>query len=118
MDPAASRDAVAIRGVFQPVYRQVVAGLDLTPLVGIGWAPKGSRSPITGAAMPQNGSGDFTLGLGATYADVWFASLSFTHYFGSTGSFLTPVSPGVNSISYKQYYADRDFIALSLRRSF
>lgn len=119
VDPAASRDAVAMRALFQPTYRQVMVGLDLTPVLGLGWAPRGSRSSITTAEMPQNGNGDMTLGLNAAYEDVWNASLAFTHYYGSQGSWLSPTNAaGQNTLAFKQYYADRDFISLSLRRSF
>jgi hypothetical protein len=117
MDPNVSRDAVALRGVFQPTYRQVIPGLDLAPQIGLGWAPKGSRSAITPVSMPQNGNGDVTLGVDATYQDVWRASLAFTHYFGTTGGFLVPAGNNT-SLGFKQYYGDRDFVALSVRRSF
>lgn len=113
-DPDASRGAVALRGVLQATYRQVATGLDLSPLLGLGWAPKGSRSSITTTGLPQNGNGDLTLGVDGVYQDAWRTSLSFTHYLGTAGSFLTPSG----QIAFKQYYADRDFVALSVRRSF
>lgn len=118
LDPASTRDAVAIRALFQPTYRQIVPGLDLAPVVGIGWAPKGSRSAITATTLPQNGTGDVTLGVDATWRDEWRASLAYTHYLGTSGGFLVPVGNGNSSLNYRQVYGDRDFIALSVRRSF
>ena len=118
VDSTATRSAVAFRGIFSTTHRQVLAGLDVSPSIGLGWAPHGSRSPITSAAMPQNGNGDATLGFDFTYQDAWRASLSATHYFGSAGSFLTARPSGGNELGYKQYYADRDFVAFSLRHSF
>lgn len=114
VDPNSTRDAVAFRALLQSNYRQVLTGVDIAPLVGLGWSPKGSRSAITTTAMPQNGNGDLTLGADFTYLDVWRASLAYTHYIGTAGSFLTSST----LISFRQYYADRDFVAFSLRRSF
>ena len=119
LDPNATRDAVAFRGIFEPVYRQVVPGLDLSVPIGLGWSPKGSRSAVLGpGAFPADGGGDFSVGVNATYLDAWRFSLSYTHYFGETGAFLTPTSATTNSYSYKQSLADRDFIAFSVRRTF
>lgn len=114
LEPNATRSSVAVRGVFQNTYRQVVTGLDIAPLLGLGWAPKGSRSPITTTSLPQHGNGDMTLGVDFTYQDAWRANLAYTHYLGGAGSFLTSAS----QLSYKQPFADRDFIAFSVRRSF
>ncbi len=118
LDPSSSRDAMAVRALFQPTYRQVTPGLDLSPVVGIGWAPKGSRSSITTTTTPQNGNGDLTLGVDATWQDAWRASLAFTHYLGSSGGFLQPAGGANSTLAYRQVYGDRDFVALSLRRSF
>ncbi len=118
MDPSSTRDAIAFRGVFQTVHRQVFSGVDVSPLLGLGWAPKGSRSAITTTELPQNGNGDVTLGVELTYLDAWRANLSATHYIGGTGSFLKTLPGGASSLAYRQYYGDRDFIAFSLRRSF
>ena len=118
LDPASTRDAVALRAVFQPTYRQVVPGLDLAPVFGIGWAPKGSRSAITATTMPQNGNGDVTLGVDATWQDAWRASFAFTHYLGGSGGFLTQTGGGNQSLAYRQVYGDRDFVAFSVRRAF
>lgn len=118
VDPNSTRSAIAFRGVFSNTYRQVLAGTDLTPNLGLGWAPKGSRSAITTTTLPQNGNGDLTLGTDVVYLDVWRASIAVTHYFGSQGGVQTPGAGGTNPLSYKQSLGDRDFVAASLRRTF
>jgi hypothetical protein len=44
LDPHATRQAVALRVVAEPLYRQVIGGLDLGVPIGLGWSPKGARS--------------------------------------------------------------------------
>jgi hypothetical protein len=66
-------------------------------------------------AMPADGGGDFSIGINAAYLDVWRFSVAYTHYFGKADTFLTGSD---NSFSYKQSLKDRDFISVSLRRSF
>lgn len=113
-DVNATRGAEAVRGLFQATYRQVIPGLDLAPSLGAGWSPKGSRSAITATSMPQNGNGDASLGLDITYQDVWRGTIGYTHYIGTPGGVKLPP----NNLSYQQSYADRDFVSMSVRRSF
>jgi Protein of unknown function (DUF1302) len=116
VDPNATRDAMALRMVFEPTYRQVVTGLDIGVPIGLGWSPKGSRSMALGpGAMPADGGGDFTIGLNGAYLDVWRFSVAYTHYFGKADTFLTGTD---NRFSYKQTLKDRDFVSVSLRRTF
>lgn len=115
LDPNATRSAVALRLIFEPVYRQVISGLDLSIPVGLGFAPRGSRSMALGpGVMPADGGGDFTIGLNGTYLDGWRGGLSYTHYFGKKRPFLD----ANNNYSYQQSLKDRDFVAFSLRRTF
>jgi hypothetical protein len=114
VDANSTRDAVALRMQFEPQYRQVLSGLDLGVPIGIGYSPKGSRSQALGLAMPPENGGDFTLGLNATYLGVWKASLAYTRFFGPAGTLLD----AHNNFSYRQYLHDRDFVALSVTRTF
>ena len=114
VDANSTRDAVALRMQFEPLYRQVVPGLDLGVPIGIGYSPKGSRSQALGIAMPAEGGGDFTLGLNGTYLAVWKFSLAYTGFFGPKGTLLD----GNNNFSYHQFLRDREFIALSASRTF
>lgn len=115
LDPNATRDAIAFRGIFTPTYRQVLPGLDIDVPIGLGYSPKGSRSMAIGpGAFPADGGGDFSVGVNGIYLDRWRIGLSYTHYFGPEGTFLD----AANRISYKQSLHDRDFIAFSLRTTF
>ena len=115
VDPNATRDAVSLRVLFEPTYRQVMSGLDLGVPISLGYTPKGSRSMALGpGAMPATGGGDLTIGLNGSYEDAWRFSLAYTHYFGPEGNFLD----ANNHFTYKQAMKDRNFISLSVRRTF
>ncbi|MBI3368430.1 MAG: DUF1302 domain-containing protein [Burkholderiales bacterium] len=116
VDPNASRVAVALRLTLEPMYRQALSGLDLGVPIGLGWSPKGSRSMALGpGTLPADGGGDLTLGLNGTYLDAWRIGLAYTHYFGAAGTFIEGSD---NHYSYKQSLKDRDFVSLSVRRTF
>ena len=113
--PTATRDAVALRMVIEPTYRQVLPGLDLGVPIGVGYVPKGSRSMALGAGgLPPENGGDVTIGLNGLYQAVWKFGLNYTHYYGPKGPFLN----AANAYSYKQGLADRDFFSLSVSRTF
>ncbi|MBS1158600.1 MAG: hypothetical protein H6R15_1019 [Proteobacteria bacterium] len=113
--PNATRDAVALRMTFEPTYRQVASGVDLSIPIGIGYAPKGSRSMALGpGSFPSDGGGDVSVGLNFTYLGNWYANLAYTHYYGQKSTFLT----ASNEYTYAQNLKDRDFLALSIRHSF
>lgn len=115
VDPLATRDATAFRGVFTPAFRQVLPGLDLELPIGLGFSPKGSRSMALGSgALPPDGGGDISIGVETTYLNVWKAGLNYTHFFGSEGTFLN----AANGYSYKQSLHDRDFVSFSIRTTF
>lgn len=113
---SATRDAASLRIQFEPSYRQVFPGLDLSVPIGIGYTPKGSRSMFLGSGtFPGEGSGDLTLGLSGSYLDGWRFTLAYTRYFGRAKTILDSAT---NSFTYGQSLRDRDFIAFSLRRAF
>jgi len=120
LDPNATRDAVSLRFVFEPTYRQVLPGLDMGVPVGLGWTPDGSRSVIGPFANPAEGGGDFTLGLNSTYDQVWKFNLAYTKFFGNAAPLLDlPANPATPpSFTYQQSRKDRDFVSFSVRRSF
>lgn len=109
-----TRDASAVRFVFQPEYFQVVPGVDLQVPIGVGYGISG-RSAIFQVA-PEHG-GDVSVGLNFDVQKTWKAGLNFTHYFGPAGSAPSTTAAGPWP-SYKQYYADRDYISLSVQRTF
>lgn len=92
--------AAALRGVLEPHYYQVLPALDLSVPIGLGYDLIGNSS--TDSSM-NDGAGDLELGLSATYETVWQSSLTYTHYYGPPD---------------RQPFADRDFISLSIERTF
>ena len=114
LDPNATRDSVSFRGVFQPMYRQVLSGLDLGVPIGVGYTPKGSRSVLGPFGFPPEDGGDVTLGLSGVYNQVWRINLAYTHFFGTAATLLD----ATQSFSYQQSLADRDFVAFTVSRSF
>ena len=104
-DPNATDDAVALRMVFEPVYRQIFPGVDVSVPVGLSYSPRG-RSSVVGAFAVDKG-GDMNLGLTATYLETWRATLALTHFYGS-------VAP----TGYVQNLGDRDYVSFTLRTTF
>ncbi len=100
LSPGRDRFAAAVRGVLEPHYYEVLPALDLTLPIGLGYNFIGNSS--VDSSM-NRGAGDAELGVSATYQTVWQGSLTFTHYFGAPD---------------RQPFADRDFISLSVERTF
>ncbi|MCY1457461.1 hypothetical protein D9M71_747630 [compost metagenome] len=81
--------------------------------ITVGYNPHG-RSSVTPQAFGPEHGGDFTIGLKADYQKAWYASLSYTNFFGEGGS----VIDNTNAYTFKQTLKDRDFIAFSIQRTF
>jgi hypothetical protein len=115
LDPNSTRDGVAVRFVFEPSYRGVLPGWDISIPIGLGWAPKGSR-PLA-VSSPNGwiaeGGGDASVGINATLNDAWRFSLSYTNFFGKTAPVLAN-----GAFTWKQTLRDRDFISASVRYTF
>ncbi|MFZ2870767.1 DUF1302 domain-containing protein [Zavarzinia sp.] len=116
LDPLATRDAGAIQFIFTPEYFQVLPGVDLQVPIGVSYGLFG-RSSVNGVLFPSEGGGVISLGLKADYQKTWQASLSVAHYYGSEGSIVL-YDTAVPELSYKNFHGDRDFIALSIQRTF
>jgi len=112
LDPNTSKDAWGFRMVYEPKYRQVLPGLDLSVPLGFAYFPRGTSSVI-GNFGPDKG-GDMSIGLGISYLDAWRCRLSYTHYYGSEKGALDEDQ----FQSFKQSLGDRDFIAFSFWRTF
>lgn len=113
LDPNATRDAYSLRFTFEPQYFQVLPAVDLQVPITVGYTPHG-RSSVTPLAFAPERGGDFTLGLKADYQKVWYASLSYTNFFGDGA----PIIDNSTAYTYKQTLKDRDFIAFSIQRTF
>lgn len=116
LDPNASRDAWGMRLVYTPTYRQAMPGLDIDVPVGIGYTPKG-RSAAFGPAFGADKGGDISVGINGRYEDVWLVGANLTHYYGA-GAPTVMLANGGTVYTYKQALKDRDFLSLSIRRTF
>lgn len=112
-----TRDATMARVVFTPEFFQVLPGVDIQTPIGIGYGINGRSAVLQ--LMPEHG-GDISFGVNATIDKTWKAGLNYVHYYGSKGSVVSPASniPTSTYASYDQYYHDRDFISLTVQRSF
>lgn len=119
LDKSRTRDATAIRMIFSPSYRQVLPGLDVSVPVGLGYTLQGYSAISAGWASKN--SGDVSLGVEGNYLGVWQMGLNYTHYIGKAIPFVnyaTAATLGAPTFSTGQPLADRDFISLSVRRTF
>lgn len=115
IDPGHTRDAASVRVVYEPTLRQLISGMDLGIPMGWGMDIQG-RSASTNWAL---GTGSFNIGLNAVYLDTWRAAVNYNRFIGAAAPLLgtTPgyLGPTQNN---KQFWKDRDYISLSLRRTF
>lgn len=116
LDPLATRSAGAIQFVFTPEYFQVMPGLDLQVPIGVSYGLFG-RSSVNGALFPSENGGSISIGVKADYQKTWQAGLNYTHYIGSAGSVIR-YGTAVPENSYENFHGDRDFISLSIQRTF
>jgi hypothetical protein len=113
LDPNATRDASAVRVLFQPSWYQVFPGVDLNLPVGLGYGINGNSSAMhPGFSTPQGG--DFSIGISGTYQQKWNFSLNYRHFFGPEANNLK----SDNSFSYGQSMTDRDSVTLSVFTTF
>ena len=94
------RFAAGFRVLLQPHYFQVLPNLDLSPSLGVGVNATG-RSTVDYTQQSQ--TGDFEIGMGATWRSVWKTSLTYTGFWGD---------------AFRQPLTDRSYLLLSLERSF
>ncbi|MCU6499003.1 DUF1302 domain-containing protein [Rugamonas sp. A1-17] len=120
LDGLRTRDATALQVIYTPSYRQVMAGLDLNVPVGLRYAVDGNSS-VTGLGWGARHSGTATLGVDGTYRGVWQFSISYNQYLGKAEPFVNYrplLTNGAAVYSSGNALADRDYLALSLRRTF
>lgn len=115
LDPHATRDASALQFTFTPEYFQVMPGLDLKVPIGVMYGVAG-RSSVNGVLFPSERGGNVSVALRGEYMKQWFAGISFTHYFGPSGSVVDRQLPP--SYSYENFHGDRDFVSISIQRTF
>ena len=118
LDAGRTRDSTALQFIFSPSYRQVLPGLDLSVPLGLRYTLDGNSS-IT--PWDAKGNGSASLGLEGNYLGVWQFTLNYTHYIGQAVPFVdySPLLSGGSAIyGHGNPLADRDYVALSLRRTF
>lgn len=118
LDPHTTRAASAVRVLFSPSYFQVLPGLDINVPIGLGYTPFGRSSVISNFNGGSYHGGDFSVGVSGVYQQAWNFSLSWTHYLGAVNTYTGPANAAVQTYTFGQSYKDRDFIALSVSRSF
>lgn len=120
LDPNTDRDALGVRFVFTPTYRQVLSGLDLSVPIGLSYNPHGKSSVVS--VFNNTGidkGGDFSIGLDGAYLDDWRFTLNYTRFYGEKGLFQNGLNGTTTQVkTFQNYLADRDFISLSIRRTF
>ena len=117
LDPNSTRDASGMRMVFTPTFRQAAPGMDVSVPMGLSYAPQGSRSQAFGpGVLPPDNGGDMTVGLSIVYEAKWYFDAAFTHFYGRAGTLLSSGQSPV--FTYGQDLKDRDFLTLTLRRTF
>ena len=119
LDPNTTRDATAIRMIFEPAYYQVINGLDITIPLGIGYNLDGRSSAIFNFNGGTEHGGDFSIGVNGSYQQDWKFGLSYTRFLGEAGTFLKN-NPATNHpmLSYAQPLKDRNYISFNLKRAF
>lgn len=113
LDPNTTRDASALRFIFQPEYFQVLPGVDLQVPIGVGYGLSGRTSVLGTGFSPERG-GDISIGVKADYQKAWQGSITYTHFYGRAGGIVNPQA----ELSFDQIHKDRDFISLSVQRTF
>ncbi|MEO6662827.1 MAG: DUF1302 family protein, partial [Rubrivivax sp.] len=116
LDPGADRRAVAVRATFAAPQRNMLDGLDLTPSISASY--NDGKSPVQ--TLGPDGGGDVTLALAGNYLTVWNFSLSYTHYYGkeNTSLYASTIPAVNNTFTFGQTLKDRNFVSLSVQRSF
>ncbi len=98
--PGRQRTASALRVVFSPQYFRVLPHLDISLPIGLAYDVFGSSEVL---AAQQTHAGNAELAVNATWRTVWVAALTYTHFLGSPAH---------------QPLADRDFVTLTVSRTF
>lgn len=117
VDPNSTRDATAIRIVFETAYYQVLPGLDLTVPIGFGYGVSGRSSVIPQFSVHHGG--DITVGVNAEYQKQWKIGLTYVHFTGDPRPLTTQAAtPSGTAFTFGQTLADRNFFALNVQRTF
>jgi hypothetical protein len=109
LDPNTREQAVGFRFIYEPSYRQVVSGLDLSVPVVFGFNPAGRSSVVPAFNGGVDQGGDLTVGVAGTYWDRWRVRVNYTIFLGTEGTYLDRN----NFLSFQQALKDRNYVSLS-----
>lgn len=113
LDAGRTRSATALQVVFSPSYRQVLPGLDINVPVGLRYTLDGYSS-VTAWDASHNGLA--TIGIEGNYLGEWQFTATYTHFIGNAVPFVDFAKN--NTYAHGNSMADRNNIAVSLRRTF
>ena len=108
LQPGRTSSAAAFDVMVSPAYYEVIPNLELQFPVSLKYNFAGESE------MDQtmnHGTGNYSIGVTATYHENWDASLTYQGYFGNVGS--NPDLPGVSSDP-----TDRAYVSLNLQHTF
>jgi len=100
LDPTRDRTAVSLELEFGQEYFEVLPNLDVRLPIGLEYGVFGDSST---AEDDYADAGNIEIAIEATFRKAWEGKLAFTHFLGS------PV---------QQPLADRDFVSISIQRTF
>jgi hypothetical protein len=106
LSPRRNAGASAFDVEVEPQYLNVVPSLNLAFPVSLSYNYLGNSEMD---ASMQHGTGSYSLGVSATYRQVWDATLSYVGYFGS-------INPS-DTLNTSQM-ADRGYLSLNLQHTF
>ena len=121
LDTNTTKDAWALRVLFEPQYFQVLPGLDLSVPIGVGWNFGGRSSAVSNFAGGASDAGDYSIGLKGKYQNAWNLALSYTDYFGKAHTYTETLAAGTASprqLSFAQSLRDRGYVSFTASRTF
>jgi hypothetical protein len=121
LDPHTTKDAFALRVLFEPQYFQVIPALDLSVPISVGVNFGGRSSAISNFAGGASNAGDYSIGVKAKYRNAWNAALNYADYFGKAKTFTETLVPGSatpRQLSFGQSLRDRAYVSFSVWRTF
>jgi hypothetical protein len=118
-DRNTTRDAAALRMIFEPQYFQVLPGLDLSVPLGLGYNFAGRSGAVVAFAGGTSKAGDVSIGVKGKYQNTWNFGLTYTAYIGEEATFTTPLTgPTDRVLSFGQSLKDRNYLSFTVSRTF
>jgi hypothetical protein len=96
------KDGLMAKIAYTPTWYQVLPGLTVTMPMGVGYAFNGKPTTLLWGGGGHQ-TGDFNIGVGGKYNEIWQFELMYRNFFGDTDY---------------QAHADRDYVSFFIRRTF